>query len=192
MTPGWEVLSKRVKKGEDWFRIWGAIAYAKAKSNRSKRRKTRSDERDEFSKLAKAFGELAANIEGGILDVQCYDLLSKETWGALGAPDFHAQDQWKRLDTAHKFLEDWPSPSEILRGLESRARALADEAMKRPRAYARARYNVGLRIFVCELGADFRQRFGTPLHGTIALIATVTFGEEVTRAGVQNMLKTYS
>ena len=176
MNEAWKALGKHVRTGQQWYRVWGAIASAKSRSNASIRsRRTRGDERDEYKDLATKFAKLAKKICNGRLDVPAYELLPQDVLAALHVENWQGMDTLERCDVAHRLLPCWPRASELLRGLEARATNLADDAMNKPRPDQRGRGDVAGRTFVWYLGRDFQFMFGDPMLDVVGRIAGATF-----------------
>ncbi len=200
MLPTWKQLSKKgATTDDDWMQIWRFIAYAKKKSNAIRdakatfKRKRPSDERDEYKALAQKFLALAKKIENKPLDVLAFELLSEDTLAALQVPNLHERVVLDRNYLAHKLLNPWPSASELLYGLERYALRLANEVVNNPRPDARDRGDIEARTFVWYLGQDFRSHFGSPMLGSLANIAEVTFMRPVdkhySRSFIQGALR---
>lgn len=192
----WTELSRHVRTDGQWLRVWSAIAFAKSKSNKATRlpHKTRSDERDEYLKLAREFASLANKVAEGPLDVLAYELMGREHWAALHVADLSRMTAIQRSDAAFKILPHWPSAIDLLRGLENRASMLAGDAMKRPRPDERRSGDTAGRVFVYHLAKDFQVIFGKKMLGTLAKIANVVFNrvgtsQEFDKSFVQNALR---
>ena len=187
----WAELARHVKTKHGWIKVWSAIASAKARSNKAKLHKRRSDERDKYVGQAAKFASLAKEIENGLLDVPAYNLFPQDVLTILGAPDFHVKDAMQRDAAAHQILHCWPTAPEILRGMERCALAQADEEMKNPRAVTRGRGNIVARTFVWNLGQEFQYMFGHAMLGTLATIADVILqtDQPITKGFVQSALK---
>lgn len=182
MRFAWVEIVRHVHDDEQWLLVWSAIAHAKLKSNQAgKLRKQRGDERDAYLALAGKFADLAKKIENGPLDVRAYELFPQDVLGASHVAT---------MDDARRLLPCWPTASELLRGLEEHASMLAALAMSKPRADDRGSGNVAARTFVWYLGQDFSAMFGTPMLGTLAKIADVTFNRdaEFSKGFVQSAL----
>lgn len=194
MRTTWKQLARHAQKDEEWRRVWGHIAHAKKQANKkSISRKSRKEVRDEYRSLARKFQKLANAIAEGPLDLLAYNLLDQESLDALHVPDLYVLPEPQRGDAAYDLLHHWPNAPEILLGLQRRAAEFADEAMCEPRPDQRARGHVAIRLFVNQLGNDFRDAFGQPLMGTIAAITNVTFqtkaNKEIDKKFVQLVLK---
>jgi len=195
MESAWPQLAKRVEKDADWQKVWGAIVCAYGESKKSKKRKLRTDSRDEYQALARKFSALAKKIENGRLDVPAYELLPQDVCNALHIPDFHTLDDLTRAAVAHDLLIEWPTASELLCGLGSCAQRLADEAMKEYRPGDRVGKKLAARLFVAYLGKQFKYLFKEPLLGTIAKITNVALDPDekleyaYDRGFVQSVLK---
>jgi hypothetical protein len=165
----WTELARHANSDEEWYRVWGAIAYAKKKSSETKKfRKSRRDERDEYKWIADNLKELAQKIENGPLDVLAYKLLGPDDWAALHHQHFNELSSDRQFEVAHKILPSWPSVTDLLKGLETLASASAKDAMTKARPDTRSGGDVARRTFVWHLGEGFQRIFGKNLLGTVA------------------------
>lgn len=191
MRTVWKELAGYNLTDKQWLDVWQAIAWAKFNSNKTRKRKRRSDERDDYQMLAHQFAELAKKIENGPLDVNAYELLPQSLLDALHISNLHDLHVLERSNVAHQLLPFWPNASELLYGLEKLALARAARAMTVPRPDERNSGNVAARTFVWFLGQDFRSMFGKPMLGSLAKITNVIFDgdEDFSRSFVQDVLR---
>lgn len=191
MRTVWKEFASYNLTDNQWLDLWQAIVWAKFNSNKTRTRKRRSDERDEYRMLAKKFADLAKKIKNGPLDVNAYELLPQSVLDALHISNFHDLHVLKRSKVAHQILSSWPSAPELLCGLEKIALARANQAMTTPRPDDRDSGNVAARTFVWYLGQDFRAMFGKPMLGSLAKITNVIFNgdEDFSRSFVQDVLR---
>lgn len=195
MKHAWIELARNAMSDKQWLDVWRSIASAKAQSNKTKLRLSRSDTRDKYLLLKKKFCDLADAIENGLLDVPAYDVFPQDALDILGLPKLKAQNGPQRATLASGILSCWPTTPELLRGLESLASNLAISAMQDARADDRSGPTIKARVFVSHLGERFNYMFGRKLLGTIASITDVVFNSEAipinpfTKTFVQSVLR---
>jgi len=193
MRTVWKEFARHNLNDEQWLEVWQAISWAKSNSNKTRNRKKRGDERDDYQMLAQRFAKLAKKIENGPLDVNAYELLPQSILDALHISNFHELDVLERSQVARRLLPCWPAASELLYGLEMLALARAVHAMEVPRPDKRDSGKVAARTFVWYLGQEFQLHtmFGKQMLGSLRTITNVIFNgdEEFSRSFVQNALR---
>jgi len=189
MRRPWRELARRIERPTEWRELWGEIRYAlrcarkPTPSRRTKRRR--------FEKIAAVARELAQRIGNGPLDLRAYEYFAADDWAILGIEDWPTLDSLARSDAAHRVLTHWPSMVELLRTMEKRARSLAIEATTEPRPVERKRRAAEVNAMTRTICGYLVRRYGSPMYGTVAAIASIALGERVPKETVAQIYRRY-
>ena len=169
----WRDFSKKINDDLGWMELWRAIQIAVMDSRSAAQMPIREDEHRAFSLIAKKAKDLAKLTRDGKLDLLAYEMLQPDYLELIGIEGWEGMNSLERGILARSALRYWPSFPEMLDRLAFRATELAGTAKSTPRIIQHKTRDARMIAFVCLLAAYFKSTFGTPLYGTLAIIAGV-------------------
>lgn len=191
MEPAWRALSKHAKSSDYERRLFREIVFIE-QASRKHSAKLRTDERDEYLRIAEQAEQLSKAIANGPLDKLLFEYFSSETMETNGIAGWENLDGITRVSLAHKSQPEWPPIVDMLDALGLQARKLAKDAMSKFRLVDRApRRTEDFRklYFVRALATYIASEYDRPLHSTVANITNAILDAGVIASDVAKLVK---
>jgi hypothetical protein len=181
MLPAWDELAKH--GATDGRHVLSFVIDAAEHAHRECLRLTTSEEYERIADLTKALDKLREAIDRApFLDATRFTDLD-------GKPVMFS---WRR--TGAKVAAELRPPTQVIcldDLLEFARNAIPDVAASQTgRTVDRQRSNPQLTAFVRHLAARLQDRYGVPMKGALARIASITYGDPVTQEKVEGILRT--
>lgn len=135
MTIVWTRLSRQVKTGIEWLKLWQKIKSAISDANPKRKPKRVEDEADDLKWIATRAAKLASVIRierlgvgyKGFFDFPCHRFFPDEVMKINGIPGWNSLHSVQQCTAVSEVMRTWPTMSELLDELAAHALEQADK-----------------------------------------------------------------
>ena len=190
MEKVWLTLDEHAKWPDHGARLFREIVFIEQKC-RSQPARLRTEERDDFIRIAEQLRMLLTSISNGPLDKLVYNFFPDDAMEINGVAGWDDLDDMARVRSAHAIVAQWPPFIDILETAAGHAVRLADEAMSKPRLVERVpkQYEQYRRLyFVRALDQFIVSEYGRTLHAAVANITNAILDSSLIREDVAKIV----